>query len=146
MEKKKTENEKKIHCKKARVAQRTYQSQQSPDKKEAERVANKESMMKRQQKSAGLLMIPAVGGHGSGETVTAEFATIVTSGGVASREKTCVGWSEITGLVETALGESTSPSCLHAGHTLPGGSEDTCIDGAAFPRSWGAYERGDGKR
>ena len=55
--------------------------------KKATRVANMERMRKGRQKSAGLLVIPAIGGHARGETVSAELPTISTLCGMASREK-----------------------------------------------------------
>ena len=59
----------------------------NPEEKEATRVANMERMRKGRQKSAGLLVIPAILGHVSGETVNAELPTISTSCGMASGVK-----------------------------------------------------------
>ena len=63
---KKTEDERNIQCENARVTQKAHRAQRSPEKKEATRVANMARMRKGRQKSAGLLVIPAVGGHASG--------------------------------------------------------------------------------
>ena len=71
---KKTEDERNIHCENARVTQKAYRAKRSPEKKEATRVANMARMRKERQKSAGLLVIPAIGGHASGETVSAELS------------------------------------------------------------------------
>ena len=54
---KKTEEEKKIHHEKAAGARRVYHAQQNPEKKESERVANKERMKKLRQDRVRLLII-----------------------------------------------------------------------------------------
>ena len=56
----KTEAEKNTHREKAARARRLYRAQQNPEKKEAERVANKERMKKLRQARARLLIV--VGG------------------------------------------------------------------------------------
>ena len=71
----KTDDERNIQRENARVTQKAYRAQRSTEKKEATRVANMERMRKGKQKSAGLLVIPAIGGHASGETVSAELPT-----------------------------------------------------------------------
>ena len=83
-------------------------------------------MKKGWQENASLLMIPAVGGHASWETVSAELLTIGTSGVMASGEKTRTGWSKITEPGEMGCGEFTSP-CQHARHTLHGGRDDITV-------------------
>ena len=80
----------------ARVTQKAYRAQRSPEKKEATRVANMARRRKGRQKSAGLLVISAVGGHASRETVSAELSTRTTNEKwVIRREKAAsvmVGW------------------------------------------------------
>ena len=60
---KKTDDERNIQRENARVTQKAYRAQRSPEKKEATRVANMERMRKGRQQRAGLLVIPAVGGQ-----------------------------------------------------------------------------------
>ena len=56
-------------------------------KKKQHVLANMERTRKGRQKSAGLLVILALGGHASGETVIAKLPTISTSCGMASGVK-----------------------------------------------------------
>ena len=84
---KKTEDERNIQRENGRITQRAYRARRSPEKKEATRVANMERIRKGRQKSDGPLLIPAIGGHASGETVSAELLLISTSCGMASEVK-----------------------------------------------------------
>ena len=84
---KKTEDERNILRENGRVTQRAWRARRNPEEKEATSVGNMERMRKGRQKSAGLLVIPAILGHASGETVNAELPTISTSCGMASGVK-----------------------------------------------------------